>query len=45
MCSSALENASYSLENYTVKYEQFDQLQFVTPKKTFFPNLIYYLYL
>ncbi len=37
MCSSAFENVPYSLENYTVKNEQLDQLkkilQFVTPKK------------
>ncbi len=40
MCSSAFENVPYSLENYTMKSEQFDQLkkihQFVTPKKTVF---------
>ncbi len=37
MCSSALENVPFSLENYTVKSEQIDQLkkilQLVTPKK------------
>ncbi len=36
MCSSALENVPYSLENYTLKTEQFDQLKlfkFVKPKK------------
>ncbi len=27
MCSSAFENLLYSLENYTVKSEQFDQLK------------------
>ncbi len=37
MCSSAFENVPYSLENYPVKSEQFDQLKkilkLVTPKK------------
>ncbi len=37
MCSSAFENVPYSLENYIVKSEQFDQLKkilyFVTPRK------------
>ncbi len=27
MCSSAFENEPYSLENYIVKSEQFDQLK------------------
>ncbi len=27
LCSSAFENVPYSLENYTVKNEQFDQLK------------------
>ncbi len=27
MCSSAFENVPYSIENYTVKSEQFDQLK------------------
>ncbi len=27
MCSSAFENVPYTLENYTVKNEQFDQLK------------------
>ncbi len=49
MCSSAFENDffwHYSLENYTVKSEQFDQLiekilQLVTPKKnTFICNIL-----
>ncbi len=37
MCSSAFESVPYSIENYTVKSEQFYQLkkilQLVTPKK------------
>ncbi len=27
MCSSAFENVPYSIEKYTVKSEQFDQLE------------------
>ncbi len=52
MCSTynAFENVPYSLENDIVKSEQLDQLtskilQLVTPTKTIFYNLMYYLYL
>ncbi len=38
MCSSAFENVPYSLENYTVKSEQFDQLKKNTSKNTSIGN-------